>query len=103
MFSEEERKHLVQDKRLGWESRGPCSAPGSLAVGPLSGFSHPNSTAQPWGPGARGLTQGLSYCQLGHILGCDSCSCQGPVCLHLQGPSIPLGAALIPCVYSGGI
>lgn len=30
MFSEKERKHLVQDKGLGWESRGPCSAPGSL-------------------------------------------------------------------------
>ena len=37
----------------------------SLAVGPLSGFSHPNSTAQPQGSGVQGLAQGISSCQLG--------------------------------------
>lgn len=50
--------HPEREKGLGWASRGLALRLAlSLAVGPPSGFSYPNSTIHPCDPRACGLTE----------------------------------------------
>lgn len=86
MFSEKERD-------LDWESRGPCSAPGSLpgcgaSLWVLSSKQHCPAPGI-WSPRPR---QGDLF------LPTRGCA----IWPHLQGPSIPLGAAPFPCLHSKG-